>query len=188
MDVYPIALYAHFFSLVAATIAATYLHFSVVRLRRATTAAEAREAVRTVASFAPKMGIFALALFATGAYLVQLRWPWSSGWVSAAIVGLLSMPATSAIILKPRIIRLGQMVATRDGPLDAAFMSAVNDRVLRGAMLFNHLVALAVMFVMVTKPSMAGSFATLGVALVVAVASTLLGKQEAGARAPVTTA
>src|SRR3954466_13380282 len=103
IDIYPLVKYTHFLAIVAAVVGASYLHFSVVRLRSAATVDEARTAFSAVVRFAPRMMIFALALFATGAYLVQLRWAWSSGWVSAGILGLVSLPATSAIFLKPRL-------------------------------------------------------------------------------------
>ena len=57
--------------------------------------------------------------------------------------------------------------------------AAINDRTVRGAMNYNHLAVLAVMFVMTTKPSLAGSIAALAVALVLAVVSAMSAKTAA---------
>lgn len=174
MNRYNFALYAHFLAIVAAVVAATLLHFNFVRLRRATRVSEARDAIATIARIAPVMPLFALALFATGAVLVTQRWAWHDGWVIAGIVGLLSMPVVSLIVLKPRLTAwAGTLGEAKDGPLDAALAAAVQDGVAWGAMTYNHMVSLAVMLVMVLKLTLVPSLGVLLAAPVIGVWSAL---------------
>ncbi|HEU4994165.1 MAG TPA: hypothetical protein VFT29_05070 [Gemmatimonadaceae bacterium] len=181
MDLYPIALYLHFLAVVAAVSAATILQFNTSRLRRASTVGQAREAAGTIARVAPVMPIIALALFATGAYLVSLRWGWRHGWVSAGIAGLLSMPLVTLILLKPRLMALGKSLgAAKDGPIDDAQSAAINSGVIRGVMTYNHLMALAIMLVMVVKPETLGaSFGVLLVAPALALVAGMTTKRPA---------
>jgi hypothetical protein len=162
MDRYQLALYAHFVALVAAVSASSILHLNFVRLRRATRVQEAWDAAGALARVAPVMPLFAFALFATGAYLVHLRWPWSQGWVIAGIVGLVSMPLSAVVVVKPRLQALGRRLADAKGAaLDDDLVAATRDSLVWGAMHFNHVMALAVMFIMATKPGLAGSFVAL---------------------------
>lgn len=179
MDLYPIALYLHFLAVVAAVSAATILQFNASRLRRASTVGQAREAAGTIARVAPVMPIIALALFATGAYLVSLRWGWRHGWISAGVAGLLSMPLVTLILMKPRLKALGQSLgAAKDGPIDDAQSSAINSGVIRGVMTYNHLMALAIMLIMVVKPATLGaSFGTLLVAPALALLTGMTAKR-----------
>ena len=182
MDRYNFALYAHFLAIVAAVVGSTLLHFNFVRLRRATRVGEARDAITTIARIAPVMPVFALALFATGAFLVSLRWAWHDGWVIAGIVGLVSMPVVSLIVLKPRLSAWARTVSdAKEGPLDAAFVAAVQDRVAWGAMTYNHVVALAILLIMVLKLTLALSLGVLLVAPVIG-AWSALSTGKSGAR------
>ena len=174
MDRYNFALYAHFLAIVAAVVAATLLHVSFVRLRRTTRVAEARDAIATISRTAPLMPMFALVLLATGAVLVTLRWAWHDGWVIAGIVGLLTMPVVSLLVMKPRLSTWARALSeAQDGPLDAALASALQDRVAWGAMTYNHVVSLAVMLVMVLKLTLVASLGVLLVAPVIGVLSAL---------------
>jgi hypothetical protein len=174
LDRYNFALYAHFLAIVAAVVAATLLHVNFVRLRRATRVAEARDAIATIARTAPFMPMFALALLATGAFLVALRWAWHDGWVIAGIVGLVSMPLVSLIVMKPRLQTWARTLGeAKDGPLDAALAAPLQDRVAWGAMTYNHVVSLAVMLVMVLKLTLVPSLGVLLVAPVIGAWSAL---------------
>src|SRR4051794_8533107 len=99
MDRYLVALFGHFVALTGAVATAAILHFNVTRARRAETVRDARMAVDVIARGAMFLPLFAAALLLTGAYLVQLRWPWSSGWIIAGIIGLVAMPAAGGIVL-----------------------------------------------------------------------------------------
>jgi len=180
---YNFSLYAHFLAIVGAVVAATLLHVNFVRLRRATRVSEARDAVATIARIAPMMPLFALALLATCAFLVTQRWAWHDGWVIAGIVGLVSMPVVSLIVMKPRVTAWARTLGeAKDGPLDAALVAAVQDRVTWGAMTYNHAVSLAVMLVMVLKLTLVPSLGVLLVAPVIGLWSALsAGRSEARA-------
>ena len=162
MELYLVALYAHFIAVVATVAASSILHFNFMRMRRAATVSAAGDAVATIARVAPFMPLFALALFASGAWLVQMRWTWHDGWIVAGIVGLVSILLVSLIVQKPRLVAVGRMLReAKDGSLDSTMAAAIADRVTWGVLHFNHVMALAIMFVMVTKPSLGVSLTVL---------------------------
>jgi hypothetical protein len=113
---------------------------------------------------------FALALLGTGGFLIEMRWTWHAGWVVAGIVGLLSMPVVSAVVQRPRLGAWARRLSdATDGPLDADLARAIQDPVTWGALAYNHVMVLAIMFVMVMKPTMAVSFGVLLLAPAIAV-------------------
>ena len=106
--------------------------------------------------------------------LVGSALAWHDGWVIAGIVGLLSMPVVSLIVMKPRLTAWARTLGeAKDVPLDAALAAAVQDRVAWGAMTYNHVVSLAVMLVMVLKLTLVPSLGVLLVAPVIGVWSAL---------------
>jgi MFS family permease len=174
MDRYLIALYTHFLALAGAISTAAILHFNVSRARRAETVRDARIAVGLIKSGVPFLPLFAAALLLTGAYMVYLRWAWSSGWIVAGIVGLVWMPLVGVVTLKPRLQAVAaKLLDAKDGPLDSSVAAALNDRVLWGAVQNNHAMSLIVMLIMVVKPSLVASFALLLVAPLVGVLAGL---------------
>ena len=185
MDLYLGTKYVHFLAIVGAIAGATLLHFNLSRLRRATTVGPARDAAGSIAKVAPLMPLFALALLVTGAVLVQQRWPWSSGWVIAAVVGLISMPLSAVAIVKPRMMAIGMSLKdAKEGPLDPSHVALINDRLIWGAMYYNHVMALTIMLIMVGKPSLVPSIAILLVPVLVGAWKGLAASSSAAGAAP----
>ena len=63
----------------------------------------------------------------------------------------------------------GISAAAKDGPIDDALSAAINNGVVWGALAYNHVMLLAIMFLMVVKP------ATLGASLGVLVLAPAIG-------------
>jgi uncharacterized membrane protein SirB2 len=164
---YTIALFLHFLAVVAAFGATSVLHSALFRMHKARRAAEARDAVATVARVAPRMPIFALALFLTGAWLTIQSWQWSAPWIDAGIVGLVVMVALGGVILRPRLMALRQALGEGEGPLTAEQIALSRNTTLWVGAMIPPMIATGIMFDMVTKPSMGMSLVFIAIAMAI---------------------
>ncbi|HYL30119.1 MAG TPA: hypothetical protein VEU27_09380 [Gemmatimonadales bacterium] len=168
--IYPVLLFLHLVAVVAGFSGAALMHFGLGRMRGAETADRALDGARIVGRIGPLMPLVSLALFVTGACLTVARWSWQTSWIAVAIVGLVAMLVISAALLKPRMAALAPRLARAGGArVEGELAAGVQDPALRIASQLQPFLALGIMFVMVTKPGLAGGAAALVVAAAAAV-------------------
>jgi hypothetical protein len=106
-----------------------------------------------------------LVLLASGAYLVHRDWAWSYGWIEAGLVGVVLLLANGAGVVGRRNRALRRELAgAGDGPLTDGLLRLTRRDVGGIASWANTGLAIGVVFVMTTKPGLAGSLAALAVA------------------------
>lgn len=88
MDGYRLVLFLHLSALLGAIGTAALLHFAEIQLRAAATVVAVRTWASLIEKGAKVFPAALLVLLATGAYLVERGWAWSSGWVDASLVGV----------------------------------------------------------------------------------------------------
>lgn len=181
----PELLFLHLVAVVAGFSGGALIHFGLGRMRAAPTADRALDGAKIVGRIGPLMPLASLALFLTGACLTVARWSWQTAWIEVPIAGLVAMLVVGAALLKPRMAALAPRLARAGGgPLEGELAAGVHDPVLWLASLLQSALALGIMFVMVTKPGLAGGAAALVVAAAVPVLITGLQRSpalEAGA-------
>lgn len=164
MSGYAVVLFLHLLSLLFATAAAALAGFAALRLRNSASAAEAGQWGRLIHRVVPVFPLASIGMLASGGYLTQQRWAWSTPWVVAGLVGL------------GLIAFLGSGIEARRGralqrELQAAGMSPRARRLMRdpaawSAKVTTWTVMLAVVFVMTTKPAAVGAAAAILLAVV----------------------
>jgi len=111
---------------------------------------------RVIAVVEAALPIFAVLVLLTGAWLLHLsngEFAWSQGWVAASLVGLVAAEAAGAAV-GPRSAALRRAINTAaDGPLDAELRRRIRDPALWCVPNAITATFLAVVFVMVVKPS-----------------------------------
>jgi len=174
VDIYSLVKYLHLLSVVTAMSAATLIHWNHVRVKKAERVPQAMEALGVIQKLAPKMPLFALALFLTGAYLVQNRWGWKQAWVQVGIAGLASILVMGVAVLKPRLGGIARHIAQAgDVPFTGDLRKPLRDPVMWFAGHFQLIMIATVMYLMTMKPGLTGSLLSIGVAVVLAAASAV---------------
>ena len=154
MTLYAVTLFVHLLAVVAAFSATAIIHLGLVRMRKAERANDARDALMLAARAAKAMPIVALLLLLTGALMTENRWSWTTPWIDVSLGGLILLSAIGGGVLGKRMRALGpQLGRAGDGQLDAALASQVRDPALWIIAQLPPLLAIGVMFVMTTKPS-----------------------------------
>lgn len=165
---YGIVLFVHLCALIAAFAAAALAHFAEARMCAAKTVAEVRSWASLTARVAPTFPIALVILIGSGAYMAQSVWAWNDGWIDMGLVGAIAILLNGGVLIGSRSRRLGKFLATAgEGPVGPELARLVNDPVLHGATWTNVTLALGVVLMMATKPSLAISI----VIFVVAVAA-----------------
>lgn len=166
MDAYAIVLFLHLCALLGAIGTAALLHFAEIKLRGAETVAAVRMWSRLIENGAKVFPLALLLLLGSGAYLVDRRWSWSAGWVEAALigVGVLFLVGAGVIGGRSRALRRELRDAAEGAPRPRLAYLA-REHLAGIASWTNTGLALGIVFVMTTKPGLAGSLVALAAAV-----------------------
>jgi hypothetical protein len=162
MSTYGVVLFVHLAAVVAAFAATGVMMLALRRLLVAETGAEALQWLAVGKATARTFPAALVVLVASGAYMVHDAWSWSAGWVDAGLAGALALALLGDRVEGRAAARIARALAARPQEAPGAL---VRDRVFWTAALANPALALGIVFVMATKPSLGASIAALLVAL-----------------------
>jgi Predicted integral membrane protein (DUF2269) len=159
---YNTVLYVHFLAVVGAFLGMGVMLNSIIQLRSATVVNEALRCSALAGKAARFMPVATLLLLATGAYMTQDRWSWSTPWVFLSVIGLLVTTFVGAGVLgsRERALHVALERAAGSG-IDANLAAQLRAPVLLTGSGFNAGLVCAVMFVMVGKPELLGGVSAL---------------------------
>lgn len=137
------------------------------------------EQVRLIAGLIRTAGIVsvtgALLTIATGLYMALTAWNLQVGWIAVALgsIVVLILPLIAGVI-EPRTKAIVKMAGEAEaGPLPAALGRHIHDPILAVGLQTGAAIVLGIVFLMTTKPALAGSVAVMAVALALGLASGL---------------
>lgn len=169
---YTIALTAHLLAVAAAFFCAGVGHVCRFILTRVGSPREARFPGMASGMAGMTFPILTVILLASGAVMAHDRWTWTTSWIVDGSVGLLLLNAIGFGVLKPRGLRLKALLVA-DGPTGAfsdATRAALNDDIGATAETVNHALSIAVVIVMIAKPSLFAGLGLLGAAMALPIA------------------
>ncbi|HET9912756.1 MAG TPA: hypothetical protein VFQ13_12745 [Anaerolineales bacterium] len=108
----------------------------------------------------------------TGIYMVLNGLGWVS-WILVVLGALVLIIVLSVALTKPRMAAIEQALATEKGSVSQTFHNLVNHPVLWISIQTRVAIALGIIFLKIAKPDFVGSLLTIGVAIVLGIASAL---------------
>lgn len=175
MNPYTLALFLHVAGDISIFIGLGVQLLCLAPLRRA----QRVEQVRLIAGLIRTADIVsttgALLTIATGLYMALTAWNLQVGWIAVALgsIIVLILPLIAGVI-EPRTKTIVKMAReTADGPLPAALGERIHDPILAVGLQTAAAIVLGIVFMMTTKPALAGSMTTMVVALALGLASGL---------------
>ncbi len=117
----------------------------------------------------------ALLTIATGLYMALTAWRLQLGWIAVALGSLvvLILPLIVGVI-EPRTKAIIKLAGEAEaGPIPAALGNHIHDPILATGLQTAAAIVLGIVFLMTTKPALAGSIITMAAALVLGLASGL---------------
>ena len=113
-----------------------------------------------------------LATVITGIYMMLTEWGFVS-WIDVSIGALVLVILLSLALTGPRMAAIGQALTKEKEPVSQAFHSLTNHPFLWISIQTRVAIALGIVFLKTTKPDIWGSLITIGVAIILGIASTL---------------
>ena len=162
MHLYSVLLFVHLLALLLATGASVLAFFAALQMRGATAPADVARWARVVKAVVPCFPLATLLLAGTGAYMTQTGWRWTTPWIDAGIAGLALIAVCGSGVEAARGRALEREVWTA-GMTERA-RTLLRDPLAWSAKMTTFTLMLAIVFLMVVKPSALGS----GLALVAA--------------------
>jgi hypothetical protein len=94
-------------------------------------------------------------------------------WIIVTVGSLVLVIALAQVVTTPRMAAIGQALVTEKGPFSKTFHSLANHPLVWISIQTRVAIALGIVFLKVTKPDLGGSLLTIGVAIVLGLASAL---------------
>lgn len=169
MNLYHLVLFLHICALLVAIGASALVHYSEIRMTSAQTTGEIRPWAALSGSLDKVFPLALLTLVATGAYMVATQWAWNIAWIDVALGGV-ALLFIGGGFLGSRGKALGRALeGDVNAPVSDAILRLTRDPLTRSVSCANTGVAIGIVFIMVSKPSLAGALATLAIAIIVGI-------------------
>jgi hypothetical protein len=108
----------------------------------------------------------------TGIYLMLAVWG-GVAWIIVTLGSLVLVIALAQAVTAPRMAAVGQALVAEKGPFSKTFRSLANHPLLSISIQIRVAITLGIVFLKIAKPDLGGSLLTIGVAIVLGIASAL---------------
>jgi hypothetical protein len=94
-------------------------------------------------------------------------------WIAVSLGALILMAVLALVLSGPRMATIGRALTSETGPVSHTLQSLVNHPLLWISIQTRIAIALGIVFLKTTKPDLAGSLITIGVAIALGLAAAL---------------
>jgi hypothetical protein len=172
MNVYLIVLFLHIVGALGFFVALSLEWTGLWQIRSAMTIEQVRAWMGILKSVRKVGFVSMLTTVITGFYLMLTFWG-GEPWLIVTLGSLVLVIALAQVLTAPRMAAIGQALITQKGSFSNTFHSLANHPQLWISIQTRVAIALAIVFLKIAKPDFAGSLLTVGVAIVLGVASAL---------------
>jgi hypothetical protein len=183
MTLYTLALFLHVTGALGLFVAIGLEWASLPRLRRAASVEQAHTWLGVLGALGPIGGPSALTLLVTGIYMMLRAWR-GAAWPGIGLLAMVLIVVLGGVLTGRRVTALRHAVPAESAPLPQALRERLHDPVLVLSARLRAALALGVVFIMCTKPGVAGSLTAMGAALVIGLVAGLAAFPVARAAAP----
>ncbi len=172
ISLYSVALFLHIVGALGLFIAIGLEWTSLLNLRRAATAEQAREWLKIFTSLRRIYPIAWLAILIPGFYMAATVWR-GVAWITVSLAAVILIAALGAAVNIRRMGPIGQAAAVETGQLSADLRHRLADPLLWASLRIRTAIALGIVFLMTTKPGLVGALISMGVAVLLGLAFSL---------------
>src|SRR6266700_559287 len=174
MSIYNIVLFVHVIGAIGYFLGIGIWLFILVGLRRSQHVEQVRALIHLNDLSAPFGAASAVILLAAGLYLALTAWSLLTGWILVALISLILIVPTTAVLIAPRRSTLVKQLAreTPEDVISLALKQRIYDPVLWTTVQTVAVLLLGIVFLMTVKPGLGGSLIVMAVALVLGLTSS----------------
>lgn len=170
MTFYPFALFIHIVGALGLFIGLGLEWTSLWHLRHATTAEQVKPWFFNFAWLGRLYPIAWLAILLPGFYMAATVWG-GVAWLGVALAGVILIGVLGGALTGRRMAVIGPLVATARGAISPTLRQRLSDPLLWASIQTRVAIALGIVFLMTVKPGLGGALLTIGVAVVLGLAS-----------------
>ncbi len=142
------------------------------QLRNVIQPVQVRAAMGVIKS-ASKVGFISMLItVVVGLYMIWIEWGFVA-WITVSLVALLLVIALNLAVTRPRMVVVGQTFAKDKGMITGEFHNQANHPLLWFSIQSRVAIVLCITFLMIAKPEFTISVLTLGIAVVLGLASAI---------------
>ena len=172
MSNYAVALFLHIVGALGFSVVLGLEWIGLSQVRRARLPEEARAILGMVKS-ADRLGFLSMLItVVTGIYMLLTVWGWVA-WILVVLGALVLAIVLTVRLTKPRIAAMEQTLATEKAFVSQTFHDLVNHPILWISIQTRVAIVLGIILLKFTKPNLGASLLTIGVAIILGVASAL---------------
>jgi len=172
MNIYAIALFVHIAGALGLFVALGLEWAGLWQIRSAMTLELVRAGMGILKNVR-KFGFASmLTTVITGIYLTVAFWG-GVAWIYATLGSLVLVMALAQVVTAPRMAAIGQALFTEKGSFSKPVHSLANHPLLWISIQTRSALALGIVFLKIAKPDLGGSLLTIGIAIVIGLASIL---------------
>ncbi|GHO61191.1 hypothetical protein KSC_000830 [Ktedonobacter sp. SOSP1-52] len=176
MSIYTIVLFVHIIGAIGYFLSIGSWLFILVGLRRAQRVEEVRALMYVNDLSVPFGDGSGLVLLIAGLYLALSVWSLLTSWILVALISLILILPTNAVLIGPRRRALIKQLehSAPEGKISLALSQHIYNPILWTTSQTTAVLLLGIVFLMTTKPDLGGSLIVMAVALVFGLLSSLL--------------
>ena len=173
MNIYSIiALFLHIVGALGVSVALGLEWAGLWQFRTTMLPDQVRTSMGTLKSVRKVSFISMLTTVITGIYMIVTYWG-GTPWIIVTMGSLILVIVLAQMLTAPRMAAIGRALATEKGSVSQTFHRLVDDPLLWISIQTRVAIVLGIVFLKIAKPGLVGSLLTIGVAIVLGVASVL---------------
>ena len=172
MSIFSIVLFLHIVGALGVSVALGLEWIGLFQIRKAAAPAEIHAILKVVSSTTRFGFASMLSTVITGVYMALAGVGWVP-WLLVVIGALVLLIVLTRALTAPRMAAIGQTLAMQQGSVSPAFHNLMNDPMLWISIQTRVALILGIIFLKITTPSFGVSLLTIGVAIVLGIASAL---------------
>ena len=184
MNIYSIALFLHILGTLGFFISLGLEWTGLWQIGRSTTSEMVRAWMR-ISKSTRGLGLASmLAILASGSYMTAVAWG-GRGWIVVTLGALVVGVVLTLALTGPRMAAIGRAMAAEGKSLSLSLHNLANHPILWISIQTRLAIGVGIIFLKVAKPDFAGSLLTIGVAILIGLASALpLSRREQVQKGP----
>ena len=170
MSNYSIALFLHVIGALGFFVVQGVEWIGLSQVRRARLPKEARAIIGVIKRTNQLGFISILTTVITGIYMMLTYWGWVA-WILVVLGALILEIVLFVLLSGPRMAAIEHALDTEERPVSQAFLDLVNHSILWISVYTRTAILLGIVFLKIAKPDLGGSLLTIGIAIILGVAS-----------------
>jgi hypothetical protein len=164
MSVYSVVLFVHIVGALTLFMALAIEWASLGQMQRITSLEQAGISIKMSSGLRPLSIASMLVVLGSGGYLASRMEAWGDPWIWATLAGMFAIGVIAVVLTNKRMEEIRRACRDENAKLTERLIAQLRDPMLRVSMLVRIAIALAIVFLMVTKPNLDGALLALIIA------------------------